>query len=105
MVDDWCRVTPGGVVLTVIVVPGASRARVVGIHGDRLKVAVAAPPERGRANRAVVELLATWSGLAANQVELVGGATSRVKTLRLVTASPAAAVALAQRLGGIVETA
>jgi uncharacterized protein (TIGR00251 family) len=53
----------------VKVVPGARRERIVGWLGDALKVTVAAPPERGRANRAVAELLERTLGVAVRLVE------------------------------------
>ncbi len=63
------------------VVPGASRSEVVGPLGGRLKVRVAAPPEGGKANRAVVRLLREWLG--ARDVEIVAGHGSAEKTVRI----------------------
>lgn len=58
----WLRPVDGGCELRIKVVPGASRSGVAGALGDRLKVRVAAPPEGGKANRAVEELLTGLSG-------------------------------------------
>jgi uncharacterized protein len=55
--------------LAVKVVPGAKCERIAGWLGDALKVTVAAPPERGRANRAVAELLERTLGVAVRLVE------------------------------------
>lgn len=72
---------PGGVALKVKVVPGASRSKVAGVLGDRLKVAVAAPPEGGKANKAVCELLAETLGVSAKAVEVTAGHTQPRKTV------------------------
>ncbi|MCW5776978.1 MAG: DUF167 domain-containing protein [Phycisphaeraceae bacterium] len=74
---------PGAVLLAVKVVPGAKRDGVAGRLGDRLKVRVAAPPEGGRANRAVCELIARELGVRASAVEVVSGHASAEKTLRI----------------------
>jgi uncharacterized protein (TIGR00251 family) len=71
------------IVIRVHVQPGAGRIAVVGRHGDAVKVKVAAPPEGGRANQAVAELLASSFGLPVAQVTLVSGATSRAKRYRV----------------------
>jgi uncharacterized protein (TIGR00251 family) len=63
--------------------PGAARAEVVGRHGDAWKVRVAAPPDRGRANDAVVELLAAALSLDRRAVTLVSGHASRDKIVEL----------------------
>jgi uncharacterized protein YggU (UPF0235/DUF167 family) len=52
---------------------------VQGRHGDALKVRVAAPPEKGRANDACTALVAELAGVAPTAVELTAGATSRAK--------------------------
>jgi uncharacterized protein (TIGR00251 family) len=73
----------GNVIISVHVQPGARRSEVVGGHGDALKLRVAAPPEDGKANRAVVALVAETLGVAPGAVELVSGASSRRKRLRV----------------------
>src|SRR4051794_4954289 len=73
----------GTIVLRVSVHPGAGRTTVKGRHGDALKVSVAAPPEKGRANEAVAELLAGELGLAKSAVSIVSGETSRSKRFLL----------------------
>jgi uncharacterized protein (TIGR00251 family) len=73
----------GAVLLKVLAQPGASRDAVKGIHGDALKVTVTAPPEKGRANRALEKVVAENLGIRASQVQVQAGASSRSKWLRL----------------------
>ncbi|MBD0328871.1 MAG: DUF167 domain-containing protein [Thermoleophilia bacterium] len=67
--------------LRLRVVPGASEDALVGRHGDAWKVRVAAPPERGAANRAVVELLARTLVVSPASVAVVSGHGARDKTI------------------------
>lgn len=69
--------------LRLRVVPGASRPGIVGRHGDAWKVRVSAPPEDGRANDAVLDLLARTLAVARRDVSLAGGASSRDKVVVL----------------------
>jgi len=71
----------GGVILSVKVVPGASRDRIVGVLGEALKVAVSKPPQGGAANTAVVALLASALGVPANHVLVHRGHTSPRKQI------------------------
>ena len=73
----------GGVTLAVRVSAGASRTRVLGILAGALKVSVQAPPERGKANREVLQLVGETFELAPSLVTIVRGETSPDKTLRL----------------------
>jgi hypothetical protein len=84
---SWYRPVAGGVELLLHVQPGARRTGFIGEHGDRLKVAVGAPATDGRANEAVVALLADLAGVPRRAVEIVGGATARDKRVRVVMES------------------
>ena len=83
--------------LKVKAVPGASRSEIVGRLGEALKIRVAAPPEGGKANREILELLAERLGLPAAAVSLVSGGTSPAKVVELrgITAEQAWARLLA----------
>jgi uncharacterized protein (TIGR00251 family) len=91
----WLRAVPGGVELDLLVQPRASRTRVLGEHGDRLRVALAAPPVDGEANQALVELLASALGVRKADVAVLRGEAGRRKTVRVAGATAAAARALA----------
>jgi uncharacterized protein (TIGR00251 family) len=70
--------------LTVRVQPGAKQAGLAGRTDDgTLKVRVTAPPEGGRANRAVEELMADTLGVARRQVTVVRGTTARTKWIEI----------------------
>jgi uncharacterized protein (TIGR00251 family) len=69
-----------GCTLAIRAQPGARKAGVVGEQNGALKVAVTAPPEDGKANAALTELLRDWLGVKRSQVELIGGASNRNKT-------------------------
>jgi uncharacterized protein len=68
--------------------PGARSARVVGRHGEAWKVRVAAPAEGGRANDAVVRLLAETLSLPREAVTLVSGHGARDKIVQLAGLDP-----------------
>lgn len=86
--EPLVRAAPEGATLKVRVAPGARRERIVGVHGDALKVAVAAPPEKGRANDAVIRLLAKALGVPPAQVVVARGPGSRDKVLLFRGLSP-----------------
>ncbi len=68
-----------GCILSVRAQPGARRDAVVGEHAGMLKITVSAPPDKGRANNAIIEVLAAALGVKRSDIELVSGATSRQK--------------------------
>jgi len=84
------RPSDRGVVMDILVVPNARTAEVVGIHGDRVKVRVTSPPERLKANAAVIELMcATFH---VRRAVVVSGRTTRFKTIELVGADAEAVI-------------
>ena len=77
-----------GCVLPVRAQPGARKNAVLGEHSGALKIAVTAPPEDGRANQALVELLRNVLKLKRSQVELLAGQTSRDKRFLIRGVTP-----------------
>ena len=70
----------GGTRVRLRVRPGGRRNAILGVHGGALKVTVTAAPERGKANDAVVDLLAGALGVSPSEIEIVSGHASPDKT-------------------------
>lgn len=74
----------GGIVFRAKIVPGSSGStRVCGLLDGMLKVKVAAPPEKGKANQNLIKYLAKELGLKKNVVNIISGKTSPVKQIRI----------------------
>ena len=69
--------------LTVHVQPGAKTTSCAGIHGDALKIRLAAPPVDGKANQALIVWLAKTLSCPQKDIELIRGQTNRRKTLSI----------------------
>ncbi len=85
------RTEPDAVVVAVHLQPGARRTALAGEHGERLKIALQAPPVEGRANRALIEWLAARLRVSERAVSISAGKRGRDKTVRVsgVTAEEA----------------
>lgn len=79
----WLRSDGESVVLSLHIQPGAKKTEVAGLHGEALKIRLAAPPVDGKANQALIDFLAEALSVARNRVELISGASSRVKRVRI----------------------
>jgi uncharacterized protein (TIGR00251 family) len=74
------------VLIHVKAVPGASRDQIAGAVGDRLKVRISAPPEGGKANKAICRVLANALGVKAKEVSIESGQMSPEKVIRIAGA-------------------
>lgn len=86
----------GGAVFTAKIVPGSSRTTVSGVLDNMVKIKVAAPPEKGKANECLVAFLAKQLGVRKNAVAILSGQTNPVKQVRVAGIS---AARLIERLG------
>jgi uncharacterized protein len=77
------RASDGALELHVHAQPGAKRTEVVGLHGDALKVRVAAPALEDRANAALIAFIAAELGVPKRNVSLLSGERSREKRVRV----------------------
>ncbi len=88
------------VLVRVKVVPGASRDRIAGMLGDRVKLTTSAPPEAGKANKALCKLLAKVLDVPPRDVSVEAGPTQPIKTLRVAGMSCAT---VAERLDRVIR--
>ena len=77
----WLKNHAQGSLLLLYIQPGASRSEVAGIHAERLKVKIKAPPREGEANRALIEFVAKCLGISKSRVFLIRGESPRQKDL------------------------
>jgi hypothetical protein len=89
-----------GCILPVRAQPGSRRNTIVGEQGGSLKIAVTAPPDQGRANKALAQVLCDQLGLKKSQVELIAGPTSRDKKFLL---RGVAAATLTRQLRSVIQ--
>lgn len=82
---EGMRAHADGVEIDLKISPGARGSEVVGPHGDRLKLRIAAPPEAGRANKAICALLAQHFNVRACDITITRGATHPLKTVLIRT--------------------
>ncbi|HYA66606.1 MAG TPA: DUF167 domain-containing protein [Burkholderiaceae bacterium] len=77
----WARWRPEGLALALHVRPGARKTALVGEHGQRLKIALHAPPVDGKANEELLQFLAKLLALRRSRLRLLAGAASKEKTV------------------------
>ncbi|HUW83484.1 MAG TPA: DUF167 domain-containing protein [Phycisphaerae bacterium] len=92
--------TKGGTLLRVKVTANAKRTALLGLHGGALKVAVAAPAQQGRANRALIKFIGELLGVAAGQIEIARGHSNTHKALHVKELSPDR---IAERLASLLK--
>ncbi|HEY9397172.1 MAG TPA: DUF167 domain-containing protein [Burkholderiales bacterium] len=79
----WFSKTATGYIVAVHAQPGAKRSEISGLHGERLKVRIAAPPLEGRANEALIEFLAQRLGLPRSKLRVLKGLQGRAKLVEI----------------------
>lgn len=98
------RQSPDGeLILSLHVQPGAKRTEFAGIHGDAIKIRLAAPPVDGKANACLLAFLAAFMRLPKRSVTLINGESSRSKRVRIDGASTSATQQLLQAAGLIAK--
>lgn len=80
---SWHRSSGNRLTLTLHVQPGAKRTEVAGLHGDALKIKLAAPPVDGKANAVLLKFIAETFSVPLRQVTLKQGEKSRRKVVEI----------------------
>ena len=76
---SWIQTTRDGVILTLRATPRSSRDEIAGIAGEALRIRLRAPPVDGKANKALLCLLADTLNVPRNRLQILGGETNRNK--------------------------
>jgi uncharacterized protein (TIGR00251 family) len=77
----------GGVVFPTKIVPGSSRTCVCGIFNGMLKIKISAQPEKGKANRCLLEFLAKQLGVKKSAISIISGQTNPIKQVQVLGVS------------------
>lgn len=84
--SEWLRQSGDRLTLTLHIQPGAKKTEIAGLHGDALKIRLAAPPVDGKANAALLAFVAATLDLPKQAVSLKSGQSSRHKVVEVVGA-------------------
>jgi len=79
----------GGVIFTAKVVPGSSKTAICGLLNNMVKIKVSAAPEKGKANKCLIEFLAKQLGVKKNAISIISGQTNPIKQIQAAGISEA----------------
>jgi uncharacterized protein (TIGR00251 family) len=74
----------GGVVFGAKIIPGSSKTGISGVLNGMLKIKIAAAPEKGKANRCLLEFLVKQLGVRKNTVSIISGQTNPIKQIQVL---------------------
>ncbi|MDR4499179.1 MAG: DUF167 domain-containing protein [Candidatus Scalindua sp.] len=70
-----------GIVISIKVQPNARKDKIIGEYGEQLKIAVTEQPEKGKANKAIIKIIAKWLNIKRAKIEIIGGYKSKDKEI------------------------
>lgn len=79
----WLNEKVDEVIINVHAQPGAKRSAIVGLYGDKLKIAIATPPVDGKANKALIAYIAKTLEIPKSKINIISGESSREKRIRI----------------------
>ncbi|MCK4240393.1 MAG: YggU family protein [Candidatus Atribacteria bacterium] len=82
-INDCFKIVGNDIVIKVKIVPGSSKDKIIGIYNDALKIAIAAPPVEGKANKKCIAYLAKCFDIAKSKIEIISGQTSKNKLIKI----------------------
>ena len=82
-INDCFKIVGNDIVIKVKIVPGSSKDKIIGIYNNALKIAIAAPPVEGKANKKCIAYLAKYFEIAKSKIEIISGQTSKNKLIKI----------------------
>ncbi len=75
------REKENGIIIPAKIQPNSSKEQVIGEYAEKLKIAVTSPPEKGKANKAIVKTLAKWLNIKTSDIQIISGGKSKDKEI------------------------
>lgn len=82
-INDYFKITGNDIIIKVKIVPGSSKNKIIGAYNDALKIAIAAPPVEGKANKKCITYLAKYFDVAKSKIEIISGKNSKNKLIKI----------------------
>lgn len=70
-------------IVRIYVRPNSSETKIEGLYNKNIKIKLASPPEKGKANKELIELLSRTIGISKSKIKITSGITSNYKTIRI----------------------
>ena len=82
-INDFFKIVGNNIIIKSKIVPNSSKDRIMGIHNNALKIAIAAPPVEGKANKKCISFLAKYFDIAKSKIEIISGINSKDKLIKI----------------------
>ncbi|GAI24606.1 unnamed protein product [marine sediment metagenome] len=81
--NDFFKIVGNDIIIRTKIIPGSSKNKIIGIFADTLKIAIAAPPVEGKANKKCISYLSKHFDIAKFKIEILSGKNSRNKLIKI----------------------
>lgn len=85
--DDYFKITGNDIIIKAKIVSDSSKNKIIGAYNDALKIAIAAPPVEGKANKKCIAYLAKYFDVAKSKIEIISGKNSKNKLIKIYNIS------------------
>ncbi|HBY57060.1 MAG TPA: YggU family protein [Candidatus Atribacteria bacterium] len=86
--NDFFKIVGNNIIIKLKIIPNSSKDKIIGIHNSALKIAIAAPPVEGKANKKCISFLAKYFDIAKSKIEIISGINSKNKLIRINNINP-----------------
>lgn len=86
--NDFLKIVGNNIIIKSKIIPNSSKDKIIGIHNSALKIAIAAPPVEGKANKKCISFLAKYFDIAKSKIEIISGINSKNKFIKIYNINP-----------------
>jgi len=86
--NDFFEIVGNNIIIKSKIIPNSSKDKIIGIHNSALKIAIAAPPVEGKANKRCISFLAKYFDIAKSKIEIISGINSKNKFIKIYNINP-----------------